>query len=928
MVDARLPPPGLLGRQSECEALDRLIAGVRAGQSRVLVVRGEAGVGKTALLEHLAAQASECRIARAAGVESEMELPFAGLHALCAPMLGRLRRLPAPQRGALGTALGLDAGPPPDRFMVGLAVLSLLAEVAEEQPLLCIVDDAQWLDRVSAQTLAFVARRLLAERVGLVFAVREDGRDHQLGGLPELAVEGIGELDARLLLDATIPGLLDERVRDRILAEASGNPLALLELPRGLTPTALAGGFGLPGSMPLISRIEQGFVRQLEPLPGETRQLLLLAAAEPVGDVMLLRRAAELLGIGADEAAPAEAAGLIDIGARVRFRHPLVRSAAYRAASLPDRRDVHRALAEATDPQLDPDRRAWHRAHAAARLDETVADELERSAGRAQARGGIAAAAAFLARAAELTPDAVRRGRRALAAAQAKFESAAPEAALELLAVAELCPLDELQRARLARLRAEIAFALRRGSDAPPLLLDAAAKLVALDPASARETYLEALGAAMYAGRLYADSGVRQAAEAARAAPAPPTAPRSIDLVLDGMATRFTEGPGAGVPPLRLALQAFSNEPLVSHEAVMRWLLLCPVVQSLTVFELWDDDAFHALANRAVRLARDAGALTMLPVTLTYLSGVHLFGGEFAAAAARLQEADAITAATGNVGLVYGRLLLGAWRGSEAEALRLIEDGLDSAAARGEGRVLALAGYGAAVLNNGLGRYEAAIDGARRAGEDDEQGYAGASLVELVEAQARSGRPEVAAAALPRLEERTRAAGTDWALGILARARALTSEGDVAEALYREAIERLERTRMRVELARAQLLYGEWLRRESRRVGAREQLRAAHAALTRIGADAFAERARRELLATGETVARRTAETRDVLTPQEAQIARLARSGRSNPEIGAQLFISPRTVEYHLRKVFTKLGISSRRELRAALATGHPGGAD
>ena len=441
MDNTHLPPSGLLGRQDECDALNRLVAGVRAGQSRVLVLRGEAGVGKTALLEYLSATAAGCHIARAAGVESEMELPFAGLHGLCAPMLDRLRRLPGPQRDALSTAFGLDAGPPPDRFMVGLAVLSLLADVAEEEPLLCIVDDAQWLDRVSAQTLAFVGRRLLAERVGLVFAVREDGEDHDLGRLPELAVAG-----HRRARRPGAAGHHDSRAARRAASVTGSSPRRRATRSRcwsfraGSRPRRWPAASGCRGSMPLISRIEQGFVRQLEPLPGETRQLLLLAAAEPVGDVTLLRRAAALLGIGPDEAAPAEAAGLIDIGAQVRFRHPLVRSAAYRAASVPDRRDVHRVLAEVTDPQLDPDRRAWHRAHAATRLDETVADELERSAGRAQNRGGIAAAAAFLERAAELTPEPARRGARALAAAQAMFESAAPDAALELLAVAEFVP--------------------------------------------------------------------------------------------------------------------------------------------------------------------------------------------------------------------------------------------------------------------------------------------------------------------------------------------------------------------------------------------------------------------------------------------------------------------------------------------------------
>ncbi|WP_445149960.1 helix-turn-helix transcriptional regulator [Baekduia sp. Peel2402] len=921
MPHADLPPSGLLGRRSEREVLDGLVEGVGAGQSRVLVLRGEAGVGKTALLDRLADRAAAaCRVVRTAGVESEMELPFAGVHALCGSMLDRVERLPGPQGDALRTAFGLDAGPAPDRFMVSLAVLSLLADAAEEQPLICVVDDAQWLDRVSAQTLSFVARRLLAERVGLVFAVRDQADDHALTGLPDLAVEGLGEHDARRLLDATIPGPLDERVRERILAEAAGNPLALLELPRGMTPATVAGGFGLPTAIPLISRLEQRFVRQLEPLPDPARRLLLLAAAEPIGDVRLLRRGAELLGIGLDDAAPAEAIGLIDIGPRVRFRHPLVRSAAYRAASVADRRDVHRALAEATDPEQDPDRRAWHRAQAATGPDEDVAAELERSAGGARARGGVAAQAAFLARATDLTPDAARRGRRALAAAQATFVSAAPEKALELLAVAELCPLDELQHAQLARLRGEVVFALRRGSDAPPQLLEAARRLEAIDPPAARETHLEALGAAMYSGRLADPGGVRKAAEAARAAPRAPSPARSIDLVLDGMATRFAEGPAAGVPPLRRAVEAFRDESLDGHAATMRWILLCPVVQSMAVFELWDDAAFGAIAARGERLARQAGALTTLPVALVYLSGVHLFEGDYRAASALLHEADAITDTTGNAGLVYGLLLLAAWRGDDAQARQLIDAAMENATTRGEGRVLALGGYATAVLENGLGRYEAALAAARRATEDEDQGYAGAALVELVEAATRAGRPELAEVALASLEVRAQAAGTDWALGIFARARATSAEGDAAEAAHREAIERLERTRMRVELARARLLYGEWLRRESRRVDAREQLQAAHDAFARAGAEAFAERARRELLATGGTVAARTVETRDLLTPQEAQIARLAGEGHSNPEIGAQLFISPRTVEYHLRKVFTKLGISSRKDLGDVLA--------
>lgn len=783
------PGPGLRGRRSEREALDRLLEGVRADQSRVLVLRGESGVGKTALFDYLVARASGCRIARAAGVESEMELAFAGLHQLCAPMLNRLEHLPGPQRDALGTAFGLSAGAAPDRFLVGLGVLGLLSEVAEERPLVCLVDDAQWLDRASAQILAFVARRLLAESVALVFAVREPSEERELGGLPELVVGGLSDGDARALLDSAIPGRLDERVRDRIVSETRGNPLALLELPQGLGAAELAGGFGLPDSRPLASRIEQSFLRRLQSLPVETQRLLLTAAAEPVGDVTLLWRAAERLGIGADAAALAEGAGLIEVGARVRFRHPLVRSAAYRSAGLPDRQEVHHALAEATDPEVDPDRRAWHRAHAAVGPDEAVAGELERSADRAQGRGGVAAAAAFLERATELTPDPARRAARALAAAQAKFEAGAPDAAYELLTAAEMGPLGDLQRARLERLRAQIVFARRRGSDAPPLLLDAAKRLEPLDDALAREAYLEALGAAIFAGRLNGRRGLREAAETARAAPPGPQPPRLIDLLLDGLATRFTEGYVAGVPPLRRALHAFRREAGRGEDDIMRWLWLAWLVAG----DLWDDETWHELATRAVRLAREAGALTVLPVALEYRAGVHVHAGEFAAASALIEEADAITEATGNAPLRYSSLLLVAWRGEEAQVLQLIEAGAQDATARGEGRAIALARYVTAVLCNGLGRYQAALAGAQQACEYEDLGFFGFSLVELVEAGARSGALEEAAAALQRLEERTCASGTDWALGIQARSRALLSDGQAADALYREAIERLER---------------------------------------------------------------------------------------------------------------------------------------
>jgi len=920
------PGSGLRGRGGECAALDRLVADARAGRSAVLVLRGEAGAGKSALLEFVVARAQGCRIARAAGVESEMELAFAGLHQLCAPMLDHLDRLPRPQRDALGTAFGLSAGGAPDRFLVGLAVLSLLADVAEEQPLVCVVDDAQWLDQASAQALAFVARRLLAESVALVFAARTGGPEERpekrlkqgLQGLPELPVRGLSDPDARALLRAALRGPLDEAVRDRIVAESGGNPLALLELPRGLTPAELAGGFGLPGVKPLANLIEQGFVRRLEPLPAQTRRLLLTAAAEQAGDVTLLWRAAGRLGIGRDAVAAAQTAGLIESGPRVRFRHPLVRSAAYRSASVQDRRDVHAALAEVTDPVLDPDRRAWPRAHAAAGRDEAVAAELEQSASRAQARGGLAAAAAFLDRAAALTPERPRRSARALAAAQAKHQAGAASAALGLLAMAEAGPLDELQRARADLLRGQIAFTSGRGGAAPVLLLAAARRLEPLDAALARDTYLEAFSATMFAGQLAGDVGVREVARAARGAPPSPQA-RNGDRLLDGRAVLFTDGYTAAVPISRQALRAFCREDVSAADG-LRWLWLA----TLTAADLWDDESWHVLSTRHVRVARQAGALSDLPLALASRVFVHLFAGELAEAASLVEEMKAVREATGSNFAPYGALALAALSGQGEEVDELIGARMSEVVPRGDGLWVTVSRWASAVLGNGLGRYEHALAAARQVCEDPPQqlGFWVWSLAELVEAGVRCGQAGRALEAMQQLTETARASGTDWALGMEARSRAQLSEGDAAENLYAEAIERLGRTRVRLDFARARLLYGEWLRRAGRRVDAREQLRGAHQLLTAMGVEGFAERARRELAATGETVhQQQDAETGEELTAQEMQIARLAGEGRTNPEIGAELFISPRTVEWHLRKVYPKLGISSRRQLHEALCS-------
>ncbi|MEU1600785.1 AAA family ATPase [Streptomyces sp. NPDC005708] len=903
----------LRGRTTECRRLDQLLAETRSGRSGTLVICGEPGIGKSALLDYLAEQASDCHVVRAWGVESEMELAFAGLHQLRAPMLDRLERLPPPQRDALGAAFGLDAEHSPDRFMVGMAVLMLFSELAQEQPLVCLVDDAQWLDQASVQALSFVGRRMLAEPVLLVFAVREIDR-RELVGLPEMAVTGIDDKDARLLLALAIRGQLDAQVRDRIVAETRGNPLALLELPRGLTPAQLAGGFNLPDTWPLASRIEESFLMRVKSLPPQTQKLLLTAAAEPVGDVPLLWRAAKQLGIGTEAAAPAHSAGLLELGTRVRFRHPLVRSAVYRNAALSDRQAVHHALAEVTDPRIDPDRRAWHRAGAALGPDEAVADELEQSAERARARGGISAAAAFLARATELTPDPARRGARALAAAQAKLDAGAPDAAYEFSALAELGPLDELQHAQLERLRGQITFAQRQGGEAPALLLHAAKLLEPLDPALARETYLEAFAAAVYAGRIGISDGAREVAECVRATPAPPQPASAIELLLDGLATRFIDGYVASAPPLKRALSAFRHQ---EGRTGTRWLwTTCQVTPEPIGPDLWDDETWHELATRAVACAREAGALGVLPAALAYRACVHVHAGEFAEASALIDEARAIAEATGNPHVRYASLVLAAWRGDLAQASDLIHAATQDAMTRGEGRLIGWAGYATALLHNGLGDYATAVTAAQRTVEYDDLGVLGWTLSELIEAGVRSGRHEAAHAALQRLEERTRASGTEWALGAEACSRALLSEGQAAEDLYHEAVERLERNHIVVHLARARLLYGEWLRRNNRRTDARDCLRNAYEMFSRVGADAFAERARRELQGTGETVRKRTAATQEALTAQEAHIARLAREGRTNTEIGAQLFLSPRTVEWHLRHVFMKLGIASRKELR------------
>ena len=903
----------LRDRRDESAVIDRLLEDARAGRSGALLVRGEAGIGKTALLEDVIASASDVTLLRAVGVESERELAFGALHQLCGPVLDRLDRIPGPQRDALATTFGLSAGAVPDRLLVSLATLSLLSEVAEDRPLLGVIDDAQWLDRASAQALVFVARRLLAESVVMLFVAREPS--DEFTGVPELVVEGLQDADARALLASAIPGRLDERVADQLLSETRGNPLALLELPRELSPAQLAGGFALPGAVSVPGRIEERFTQRFRALPQDARRLLVVAAADPTGDPALVWRAAEQLAITGVASDAVEAAGLVEIGARVRFRHPLARSAVYRAASAEERRRAHRALAGATDAEVDPDRRAWHLAEATAGPDERVAADLAQAAGRAQARGGLAAAAAFLERATTLTLEPQRRAERALAAARAKYEAGALDDALTLLA--EVSAHSDRQSAHVDLLRAQIAFAARRGSDAPPLLLKAASALEAVDAELARATYLEAFVAARFAGRLARGTGVLEVSELALAGPPCPPRPRPPDLLLAGLATVTTEGYTTGAPRLKQALRAFRRETDLPPQDA-RWLALA----CWAAADLWDEETWRVLATRELERARETGALTAMPLALSQLSYIHITSGDLARAASLLDEIRAAADATATPAQPYIALLIAALRGREAEFLELVDTTVTEAVPRGEGFAVFVTEHLSAVLYNGLGRYDAVTAALRREAFDPSyrDGYGAVGVMtELIEAAVRSGEPGLAERALGRLVEATHAAGTDWALGVEARSRALLSDGEAADALYREAIERLGRTRQRVQLARAHLVYGEWLRRQRRRADAREQLRTAFQQFTAMGTEGFAGRAERELSATGEHVRERSVETRDELTAQEARVARLAGDGLSNAEIGARLFISRHTVAYHLRKVFAKLNVSSRNQLAGVI---------
>lgn len=899
----------LIGRQREQALLDSVLTDARGGESTVLVVHGDPGAGKTVLLEYAIEAARGFRVIRTSGAEGETDLDYAALQVLCSPILEFAKRLPRPQREALDVAFGTSAGRAPNPLLVGLATLSLVWAAADQQPLVLVVDDAHWLDEASATALAFVARRLLAEPIALIFATRDVGRD--LGAFPSLFVGPLSRTDALALLESVLPARLDQSVLERMVAEAAGNPLALVELPRALTNDQLAGGFGLPAALPLSARIEHSFQRRLAALPRDTQRLLLVAAAEPLGDPALLWTAARQLGIREEAAQIAESEGLLTLAGAVTFRHPLVRSAVYRSADPNERRQVHGALADATDPEVAPDRRAWHRAQATLVPDEEVAAELERSAASAQARGGSAAAATFLERSVDLTTDPARRSDRALRAAEAKRVAGALNSALGLAAVAESGPLDDVQRAQLDVLRGRVAFAGSRGSDAAPLMLKAASRLQSVDVGLSREAYLDALTAALFAGRLAVDATSQAVAEAALAAPRSGEPARASELLLEGLALLITNSYMSGTEALKQAMIAFRSDDAPAEE-LLRW----GWVAGSSAGVMWDHDSWDAVTARQEQLARDLGALTILPFTLSIRAGMCLYAGKCAEASFLVDQAQEVAAASDNLRFRNGSLLVAVFRGDEPDARKLVDAITRDSTERGEGAAFATAFWATAFLCNALCQYEEAFSAATDALENpNDFVYSGWSMVELIESASRTGRAEEAKPALETLIERTDASGTDWALAVQARSRALLADSEDSEALYREAIERLVPTRVQFEVARSRLLYGEWLRRRRRHRDARDQLRRSYELFVDFGMDAFANRTAAELRATGEPLLKHSVDTRLGLTPQEARIATLAAQGSTNPEIAEQMFISSATVEYHLWKVYRKLGIKSRTQI-------------
>jgi DNA-binding CsgD family transcriptional regulator len=915
VADGRRKEPALLDRRAERAAIDRVLDAVRSGFSGTLVLRGGPGVGKSTLLQYAVAAAPDLRVSRIAGVESEFSMAFGGLHQLLAPCLSQEAELPSPQRGALRVALGQEAGQPPERFLVALATLTLLSRTGEAQPLLCVIDDAHWLDPESAQVLGFVARRLRADRVGLIAGVGEPAAQPVFEQLATITVAGLPDAEARELLDSVAGGALNAQAVDRILADTHNNPLALVELGTQYTADQLSGRAGLPEPLPLGQRLQEHFLRQVRRLSADARALTLLAAADPVGERGLLWRAAAHAGIDPDAATDetVEARVLEFAGDSVRFHHPLLRSAAYHGAGAADRRRAHRALSEAGPPEMRP----WHLAAAAVVPEEELAAELQSTGERAATRGGYAARAALLRRAADLTPDDTRRAEREVALAEATLMAGDPAGAQDVLGAALPRLTDVTARGQAHRLEGAIRFAQGHAAEAARVLASASQALTD-DDRTARATMLLALQAAIWAGPRQS----REIARAARAFPRARAAPASVgDLLLEGYSARFTVGYEAAVPTLRAAVAALLADDL-DPAVALPWFALGTTAAG----SLWDDQAVFDLSDRWVKMARAAGAFTTLPVALAFQAVSQSMAGRFREADAgwaTMLELLTMSSGPGVLGVDSRNSgLLLAYRGQlpEARATGLAQ--VRESAARGQGGPADIGRYIVAVADLFSGDFAGAMSYAQTVIQDDPAYTAEVTLPELIEAAVRARDHEAAVTAYKTLSERALAAGTPWALGLRARCEALLTETADAEGCYLESISQLERSRMAVDLARSRLLYGQWLRRARRRRDARHELRTTHDMFAEMGAGRFAEQAAAELRATGERVRARVTETAVDLTPQETRVAGLAATGASDSEIAAQLFISPSTVDYHLRKVFRKLNVTSRAQLGARVQSG------
>jgi DNA-binding CsgD family transcriptional regulator len=920
------PPPRLVGREREQAEIAQLLASVRSGLSATLVLRGEAGVGKTALVDEAVAAASDFETVRLVGIESEMQLGFAGLHQLLMPFLDDIEALPAPQMRALNAAFALSDDVAPELFVVGLATLTLLSHAATRRSLLIVVDDAQWWDHESAEVLGIVARRLYADHVGILVAVRDPSDRHALlDDLPSLTIQPLSERAAVDLLESTAERPVESHVRDRILGDALGNPLALVELTQALSTRELTGVVTTPEPLAVGAQLEARYMRQVRELPADTQRFLLVAAAEPTGDPALVWRCGRDLDFDERAILPAEAARLVVVGPPIRFRHSLIRSAIYHAAGDAERREAHRALAVATDVEHDPDRRAWHRAAATLAPDEDVAAELELAANRARRQGGYAATAALLSRAALLTPDPSRRGQRYFAAAASDLTAGSSARAHVNLEHALPDLGDAILVAQAHRLEAMIAFidsqvdGNRAGADhVVSMMLDAAVTLGSHDIHGARETLLNAIPMALYATR-ESRTTLEEVARAVQSLTLPPDTERaSGDLLLDALAQLFAEGLGSAVPALQTALAEIRSDP-EARESPRLLVLGC-----WPAFALSDDEALRSIASEGVALCRSRGAFQYLPEALNYLGLWALRTGSLTAADEYFTECEAIRSLLGRKRPAVGPpgpLIVSAWRGRKAE----VREAASAVAATehddGIGWAVRQAEYAFVLLELGLGNYQAAADWGTDYADDTPLGAFRAT--DAIEAHARAGNHAAAVAALEWLSNRALANGSAIDLGLAARGRALLSDDADAEEHYREALAQSASSGAALHLARAQLLYGEWLRRQNRRRDARVQLAAALETFESTGANAFADRTRVELRASGVNARKRVDETRRDLTPQEEQIARLAAGGATNPEIATRLFLSSNTVEYHLRKVYRKLDIKSRRELaRTSLADG------